>query len=99
MYLISYDISDNKIRTKIGHKLIYFGLSRIQYSVFVGPLSETLYPHLLNWLKSIEGNLEKGNSILILSLTPANVQRKVILGDTALNWQEIIGLSNTLYIS
>ena len=33
MYLISYDISSNKIRTKLAKKLLNYG-KRVQYSVF-----------------------------------------------------------------
>ena len=36
LYLISYDITDNRRRAKIVHLLEQFGYERIQYSVFTG---------------------------------------------------------------
>ena len=37
--VVAYDIEDNKIRTKLAEILQYYGLSRIQYSVFAGEIS------------------------------------------------------------
>ncbi len=37
MYLIFYDISNNKLRTKVAKQLIQQGYERLQYSVFAGP--------------------------------------------------------------
>ena len=36
MYLVFYDISNNKIRTKVAARLIEEGYERIQLSVFIG---------------------------------------------------------------
>lgn len=98
MYIITYDITSDKIRQKVAHKLIYFGLSRVQFSVFMGPLPTTLFPHLINWLKSIETDLTKGNSILVFPMTNDSIKRKIILGDATSDWQELMGQKNTLYL-
>ena len=98
MYLITYDITSNNIRQKVAHRLTYFGLHRIQYSVFMGPLSTTLLPNLIHWLKGIEPNLNKDNSILIFPMTKEGINRKIILGDATYDWQELMGLKHTLYL-
>ena len=98
MYLITYDITSDKLRTKVAHKLLYFGLHRIQYSVFIGPLSTTLLTQLTHWLNGIATRLDKGNSILIFPLTKEGVKRKIIFGDATHDWQELMGLKHTLYL-
>ena len=98
MYLTTYDITSNKLRQKVAHQLLYFGLHRIQYSVFIGPLSITLLPRVIQWLKSIELNLDKDNSILIFPMTKEGIKRKVIFGDATYDWQELMGLKHTLYL-
>jgi len=98
LFLVTYDISSDKIRTKVAHKLTYFGLSRIQYSVFIGPLSITLLPQLKNWLKGIEVDLATGNSILIFPITHNSLQKRIIFGDATYDWQHLLGLRHTLYL-
>lgn len=39
-YLISYDIEDNRLRTKVYKELIKYGLTAVQKSVFWGYLTE-----------------------------------------------------------
>jgi CRISPR-associated endonuclease Cas2 len=34
--LISYDISSDKLRSKLAHKLESFGMTRLQYSIWIG---------------------------------------------------------------
>lgn len=66
-YLICYDISETKVRTKIAKSLQYFGLYRLQYSVFGGEIKEKHLRLLVSKLKKM--SIEKGkDSILILPL-------------------------------
>lgn len=37
--IVAYDIENNKLRTEIAELLRYYGLVRIQYSVFAGEIS------------------------------------------------------------
>jgi len=37
--VVAYDIEENKIRTNLAEVLQYYGLSRIQYSVFAGDIT------------------------------------------------------------
>ncbi|MCR5608718.1 MAG: CRISPR-associated endonuclease Cas2, partial [Lachnospiraceae bacterium] len=45
MYIVSYDISDNKVRNKIAKELKNYGV-RVQYSVFECDINEKLYLEL-----------------------------------------------------
>ena len=51
MYLISYDIEKDSLRTQIGNKIIEYGLTRIQYSVYLGYLKQTDYQELSRIIK------------------------------------------------
>lgn len=69
MLLISYDISNDKVRTKFSKYLSKFGF-RLQYSVFEINNSDTV---LRNITKEIENNYSKffteSDSIIIFSLS------------------------------
>lgn len=41
MYMVSYDIRETKIRTKVARLLEKAGMERVQYSVFFGKLSHS----------------------------------------------------------
>ena len=41
--LVVYDISDDKLRTKVADILMDYGLDRIQYSAFAGKLARTTW--------------------------------------------------------
>ena len=40
MHLISYDIQDDRLRMKLAKSLIRYGMYRIQYSVFMGNITD-----------------------------------------------------------
>lgn len=43
MYLIFYDIEENRLRKKVADKLLYYGYTRMQYSVFGGVMNPELF--------------------------------------------------------
>ncbi|KCZ73386.1 CRISPR-associated protein, Cas2 family [Candidatus Methanoperedens nitroreducens] len=45
--LIAYDITDNSLRNRLVDVLFYFNLQRVQYSVFLGYISETHLNHMV----------------------------------------------------
>ncbi len=46
-YLLIYDITDDRARTKVADLCLDYGLQRIQYSAFLGNLPRTLQEELL----------------------------------------------------
>ena len=79
---VVYDISDNTSRLSLIKKLQYFGLKRIQKSVFMGYLDTD---ERLNLAEDIEAYLSKEtDSIIILPLCE-NCQNSILLvGDADL---------------
>lgn len=45
--MVIYDISDDKIRTKVAERLKDYGLKRIQYSAFFGKLNQNRREELM----------------------------------------------------
>jgi|LSQX01.2.fsa_nt_gb CRISPR-associated protein Cas2 len=60
--LVIYDITEDKIRNKVAEVCKDYGLTRIQWSAFLGELSnnhrEELYLKLIKTLKDNEGNIQ-----------------------------------------
>ena len=59
MYLISYDITSNKLRRKIAKELENYGI-RVQYSVFECSLDKTRYREIYSKLIRLMDGVEKG---------------------------------------
>lgn len=79
IYLVSYDISDDKVRTMVAGRLQYFGLERMQYSVFWGPVKRSTYKAMVRWLENVV--LGEEDKIAILPLHRESLARAVGLGD------------------
>ncbi len=73
LYMISYDIQSNRLRKKVFNLLIYFGLDRVQFSVFIGKLSTVMKRKLILRLEILE--LKDGtDSILIVPLRRGGIE-------------------------
>ena len=100
IYLVAYDISDNRLRTKIANKLIAYGLYRVQYSVFMGTMRLGLKDKLQAWLNqkiNTPANAKDTQKIIILPLLEGQLERLVSIGEFSLSLDEIKGEMNTLY--
>lgn len=82
MYVISYDISSDSIRTKIAKELSNYG-RRIQYSVFECELDKSRFQKLYSSLCQLAASMENGN-IKIYQICE-NCQKKI----------QIIGIPNS----
>lgn len=47
-HLICYDIKNNALRTRIGNKILEYGLDRINLSVYLGSINESSLTALEN---------------------------------------------------
>ena len=87
--IVSYDISDDKLRTKFSKYLEKYG-HRIQYSVFEIDNSERLLDNIVNEIKNrFEKRFDQRDSVMILVLSKwcktvkmgyaANVDKSIVL--------------------
>lgn len=73
-----YDITENKIRTKIANLCKGYGLYRVQKSVFLGTLNRNHLDELA--LKSEESIEEKTDSVYIFPMCDEDFKRVKLLG-------------------
>ncbi|MGN1280548.1 MAG: CRISPR-associated endonuclease Cas2 [Succinivibrio sp.] len=71
MILLSYDISNDKLRTKFSKFLSKFG-HRLQYSVFEIDNSESMLDNIIIQIKAnFEKHFSNSDSIMIMKLSPS----------------------------
>lgn len=85
-YLIIYDISDDSIRDAIAKRLLDYGLTRIQYSSFIGYLPRfrlhSLLVDLHNLLK-VNNEDDGRKSIIIYPLCDSCYSKGLMIDDTS----------------
>jgi len=77
LILISYDIEDDKARTKLAHKLKDFGV-RVQYSVFEADVTRDELKKIKALLKQVE--LVKDDSIRLYLICEHCLQKVKVWG-------------------
>ncbi len=100
LYLISYDIENTPLRTKIAKLLIKAGFHRIQYSVFMGTVSTSALKRFKTALNRLQKNetWTADDSIMILPLHQYSKENISFLGPKPLRWDEISGNIHTLVL-
>lgn len=100
MYLISYDITDNRLRLKLAKQLIRHGMYRVQYSVFMGNLRDSTYARLQKQLKKLEQekSWSSSDSVLLLPLHAYSRDYLFVIGQLPRDWDLIEGNLHTLVL-
>ena len=97
IHLILYDITDDRIRTKIAKRLIAEGFDRLQLSVMIGnsdPLKITgLWPLLQQRLKP-----EPNAKFYTLQLLPNQVKKMSIIGEINIDIDFLLGTKSSIFI-
>lgn len=96
MYLILYDITENKLRTKVSRLLEQEGYERLQYSVFIAPynpLKNKLWEKLNNILG--ENTL---NKIYCIKITRENFYNVKIIGNLDFKLKYLAGEASSLIL-
>ncbi len=100
MHLISYDIEYDRLRLHLAKLLIRAGLYRVQYSVFMGDIRETVWKRLYADLHKIavSSDWQPTDSILILPLHQYTVDQREVIGQAVVDWDEMTGKLHTLML-
>ncbi len=77
--LLFYDITNDRIRTKIADACLDYGLDRVQYSVFTGLLSRNLQEELFLKTTTLLGDTE--GSIVLLPICQRDWQARQEKGE------------------
>ena len=100
-YLIAYDISDDKWRTKTANKLIYYGFDRVQFSVFMGTVPKKNLLHFVHWFQKNVLTLvpQTKASLIVLPLSVGQLDVMQIWGDAGIiDLDMLTGRKHTLII-
>lgn len=79
MYLVSYDISSNKLRNKVAKKLKNYG-KRVQFSVFECDIDTKDYKRMYQDLLELTFDLKDG-SVRIYQLDMIHEKKLIVLGN------------------
>jgi CRISPR-associated endonuclease Cas2 len=98
-WIIAYDISEDTLRTKVSNRLIYVGLTRVQYSVFVGATDNKILADFIVWFQTKILTLATSDcSLLVVPLSNGQMQATQAYGNKPLDKEELLGLRHTLII-
>ena len=97
MYLVSYDIQNTRVRTKIAKVLLKAGLERVQYSVFIGDLGETEVRNIVTKAKNLTDK-ESNYAVLILPLHQDMLKDVCEIGSEKLDWEYLQGIKVAMII-
>ena len=98
-HLICYDITKDSLRTKVGKKIIEYGLDRINKSVYLGTLKESSLILLVQLLSNLV--VQKGDpsdSIIVIYVSGQSVQDMIVLGKNDLDKDQLSGDKHTLIV-
>ncbi len=79
-YIAVYDISSDALRNKISSRMKDYGLERIQYSTFEGPLSRYALRSLHTDMRKLLNDGEETDSVIIFPLCNSCFSNRVLIG-------------------
>lgn len=99
-YLISYDISNNRLRLKAAKRILRAGLHRIQLSVFIGEMRDSVTKALLLDLNQLttQKDWKPTDSIFFLPLHQYSEDHQKVIGNQHQDWDLIYQKLHTLVL-
>jgi len=96
LYLVMYDIEDDRVRTHIAKYLLSKGCIRIQKSVYLARTRQKVFQEINDTLKEVQEAYDNADSILLVPVPSANVSSMKIIGKD-IQIQSLIAPPNTLF--
>lgn len=98
-YIVCYDIESDRLRKKFHDKLQALGLERVQYSVFLGPLTEDILSRIKDYGDMLmEKSESEQDSIIMLKVLAKDIEKMTILGEREFDVKSLAGTRNTLFL-
>lgn len=97
LYLISYDIEKDNLRNKVAKTLEKAQLQRIQFSVFMGDLTDEKFQLLINQLRKFKIT-DTAFHIIFIPLHLPVLNSIVELGNNRLDWKYFKGEKDFLLL-
>lgn len=96
IYLVMYDISEDKVRHQIAKYLEKKGCMRIQKSVFLARSENKYFQEIYDTLKEVNSYYENQDSIILVPINTSDVRSMKLIGKNV-NIQTITDKPNTLF--
>ena len=96
IYLVMYDIEDNRVRTHIAKYLLSKGCIRIQKSVYMARTHQKVFQEIKDTLKEVQEAYDNADSILLVPVQSSSVSSMKIIGKD-IQIESLIDPPNTLF--
>lgn len=78
--LLIYDIADDALRAKVADVCLDYGLTRIQYSAFMGEISRNRQGELLQKIRRLAGRRQANVQLFPICERDMGLRKQVIVG-------------------
>jgi len=96
LYLVMYDIEDDRVRTHIAKYLLSNGCIRIQKSVYLARTHQKTFQEIADTLKEVQAAYDNHDSILLAPVQSETIGSMKIIGKD-IQIQSLIDPPNTLF--
>jgi len=96
LYLVMYDIEDDRVRTHIAKYLLSKGCIRIQKSVYLARTHQKTFKEIADTLKEVQATYDNHDSILLAPVQSETIGSMKIIGKD-IQIQSLIDPPNTLF--
>lgn len=96
IYMVMYDIEDNRVRTHIAKYLLSKGCIRIQKSVYMARSHQKVFQEIKETLKEVQEAYDNADSILLVPVQSSSVSSMKIIGKD-IQIESLIDPPNTLF--
>ena len=96
IYMVMYDIEDNRVRTHIAKYLLSKGCIRIQKSVYMARSHQKVFKEIKDTLKEVQEAYDNADSILLVPVQSSSVSSMKIIGKD-IQIESLIDPPNTLF--
>lgn len=96
IYLIMYDIADNRVRNHIAKYLLSKGCIRIQLSVYMARSHQKVFKEIKDTLGEVQQAYDNADSILLVPVQSSSISSMKIIGKD-IQVESLIDPPNTLF--
>lgn len=80
IFLVMYDIENNRVRTHLANYLEQLGLRRIQKSVFLGRQDRRTYQRMYEAVKTIQASYDNNDSVIFMPIAEDDLRKLKLVG-------------------
>jgi CRISPR-associated endonuclease Cas2 len=98
-YIIVYDITENRFRSKIADRLVAMGMERVQLSVFMGTVKIKKMHHFIWWFqKEMIIFAPAKDSLIVLNVSINQLSQMQVFGQKFIDIEMLTDQKTTLIV-